>query len=122
MNDDMDDLDRAIFALPLETPPRGLREAILRATVYAEAIAPTAFGRWEIAGIGGALALALWFVILTVADRSLAATFSAGVYDIARAFTDPTTLAWLATGGSIAVVASFVGGGMLRLPVRIKRS
>jgi len=122
MNDDMDDLDRAIFALPLEAPPAGLREAILRATVYAESIVPAAFGRWEIAGIGGALALAAWFVLLAIADRDFAATFSAGAYALARAFADPATLAWLATGGSIAVLATFIGGGTLRLPVRTKRS
>ena len=62
MNDDFDELDRALFALPLETPPPGLRESILNATVYAQARAalePVA-RPWEAWLAGGALAVAVW--------------------------------------------------------------
>jgi hypothetical protein len=122
MNDDFDDLDRALFALPLEAPPAGMRDAILRATIYAGAGSPLAFAVWEIAGIGAALALGTWLVILAVADRAFAATFTANVYALARGLGEPTTLAWLAAGGAIVMLATFTSFALPRLPLRNVRS
>ena len=54
--DEHDDLDRALFALPLEEPPAGLRASILRATVFAGPAVASPLGRAETVGIGIALA------------------------------------------------------------------
>jgi hypothetical protein len=53
-----DELDRALFALPLEEPPADLHGRILAATVLRPA--PT-FRTWELWLLAGALALAAWF-------------------------------------------------------------
>ena len=116
MNDDIDELDRALFALPLEPAPAGLREAILRATIGSPARA--AFGRtlplgtWEIVGVGILLAVAAWLVIILVADRALAAALTVNAVQLAdalvRELAEPTTMLWLAAGG--AVVAWFTVG------------
>ena len=60
MNDDFDELDRALFALPLEAPPPGLRQSILNATVYAraQAAAGPEIRTWELLAVGIALAAA----------------------------------------------------------------
>ncbi|MBD5654959.1 MAG: hypothetical protein IAI50_07225 [Candidatus Eremiobacteraeota bacterium] len=122
MNDDIDDLDRAIFALPLDAPPSGLRDAILRATIYAESVSPLAFARWEIAGIGAALALGAWLVLMAVANHAFAASFSDDVYAFVRGIGEPTTLAWMATGVAIVMIAIFGSFTLPRLPVRNVRS
>ncbi len=121
MNDDLDDLDRALFALPLETPPPGMRETILNATVYAAAPGSVAFGRWEIGAIGAALALGTWLILLAIMDRTFAGTFAADVYVFVRALGEPSTLAWLAAGASIATLAT-LWNLPLPLPMRNGRT
>jgi hypothetical protein len=121
MNEDLDDLDQALFALPLDVPPAGMREAILRSTVYASMPSPLAFTRWEIAGIGAALALGTWLVLLAFWNHAFAAMFATNVYEVARAFGAPTTLAWLATGSAVVVIATFANFKLPRLPVRSSR-
>ncbi len=49
MNMDDEALEQALFALPLEEPPAGLRASILMATAYRPA---PAFSVWELAGLG----------------------------------------------------------------------
>lgn len=123
MNDDtLDELDRALFAMPLETPPAGMREAILRATVYAGTASPLAFGRYEILGIGAALALGAWLVIFAIADRAFASAFAENCYAFARGIGNPATIAWLATGGAVVTVATLANITLPRLPLRISRS
>jgi len=118
MNDEFDDLDRALFALPLEAPPPGLRESILRATIYAPAAEP-AFRTWEIAAIGAALAVAVWLGILLATDRAFGAALTAGALALGRAFSDPATLTWLSVGGGIAIWLTIVNSApRLRLPIR----
>jgi len=50
-----DELERALFALPLEEPPAGMHQRILAATIYRIPVAP-AFRTWE-----------LWMLSLAVA-------------------------------------------------------
>lgn len=59
--DNDDELDRLLFALPLEEPPADLRAAILTATIYRPA---PVFNAWEISGIGAAIAVGVWLVVL----------------------------------------------------------
>ncbi|MDQ2859106.1 MAG: hypothetical protein M3R53_10705 [Candidatus Eremiobacteraeota bacterium] len=123
MNDDFDELDRAIFALPLEHSPAGLRESILRATIFREVPASAAFSIRETWGIGVALAVAAWLVILAVGDKSFGATATLYMSLFARELSEPATLAWLATGISIAILvvfSNFFEG--LRPPVRNGRT
>ena len=102
MNDDFDDLDRALFALPLDEPPSGLRESILRATVYAPLVAPAPFSTIETIGIGIALALATWIAWLCVADHGIIASLDAGALQFVRALADTETFVWLGIGGLTA--------------------
>ena len=53
MSYDDDDLDRLLFALPLEEPPADLRASILTATAYRAA---PVFKPWEVSIIGGVAA------------------------------------------------------------------
>ncbi|GAC1308614.1 MAG: hypothetical protein NVSMB19_21940 [Vulcanimicrobiaceae bacterium] len=103
---DFDDLDRALFALPLATPPPELREAILRATIDASqaTASPAPFTRGDIVGIGLALAVAAWLIVAASVDHRFAAAIAEGANGLVGALTDPTTLAWTTTGGAIAAL------------------
>ena len=102
MNMDDNELERAIFALPLEEPPPGLRRSILLATAYRPA---PAFSFLELAALGAIGAVALWLVVLLVLGggtlfvHTLAAIGGAA----SRIFSNGTTLAWLAAGGATAL-------------------
>ncbi len=103
MNDDFDDdLDRALFALPLDVPPPGLRESILRATIYAPVAIPSPFSTLETIGIGIALALAAWVAMLCVADHSVVLALGDLVSGLLRALSDTRTLVWLGVGALTA--------------------
>ncbi len=103
MTDDYDDLDRAIFALPLSTPPEGLRAAILRATIYAPVVRRTSpFSSLEASTIGVALAIGVWLVAWLVADHHAASVFTTTVYATMLEIAEPSTAVWLALGGAIA--------------------
>jgi hypothetical protein len=58
-----DDLDRLLFAMPLEEPPADLRASILRATIYRPAFA---LKPWELWMCGSIAALAVWLAALIV--------------------------------------------------------
>jgi hypothetical protein len=105
MNDDFDELDRALFALPLETPPPGMREAILRSTIGAGARVPaktSPFSTWDIVGLGTALAVGVWLLLLLVWDKAFDAMVTLNAVALVHAFGEPTTLLWLAAGGAVA--------------------
>jgi hypothetical protein len=107
MNDDLDDdLDRALFALPLDVPPPGLRESILRATIYAPVAIPSPFSTLETIGIGIALALAAWIAILCVADHSVVLALGNVVAEMLRALSDTRTLVWLGVGALTAAAVT----------------
>ena len=105
MNDDFDEIDRALFAMPLQEPPPGMREAILRATVGATVNMPLVrtlpLGTWEIAGVGVALALAVWFVLALIGNPTLAAGLTSNAIEAGRALVEPMTLLWFAAGGAV---------------------
>jgi hypothetical protein len=123
MNDEFDDLDRALFALPLETPPPGLRASILNATIYARVPrpAPSLARPWELWACGVALAVATWLVVAIVTQRAFAAAFNADVYQAVRAFAEPTTLSWVAVGCVLAATIWYLGDTNPRLPTRSAR-
>lgn len=101
--DSDDELDRALFALPLEEPPANLRHSILAATVYGPPV-PAPVRPWELWLLGGALALIVW---LCIAIFSGAGAATLGSLDETGAsvlafFSQPTTLFWIAVGGGAA--------------------
>ena len=127
MTDGTDALDRALFALPLEDAPAGLRDAILDATIYARTIAaaqPPVLRTWEVATIGALLAIACWFGLFLAGDRPHAAAFETAAFALGRGFADPQTLLWLAAGGAVAAWVSFAhaSSGFSPGPTRVRRS
>ncbi|MBC5799566.1 MAG: hypothetical protein GIW94_06260 [Candidatus Eremiobacteraeota bacterium] len=109
MNDDFDELDRALFALPLETPPPGMRDAILRSTIGAGAHAPaktSPFGTWDIVGLGTALAVCVWLLLLLFWDKAFDAMLTVNAVALVHGFVEPSTLLWLAAGGAVAAWVS----------------
>jgi len=102
MKDDFDELDRAIFALPLEAPPPGLRASILAQTVYAAPAPGLALSGWEIGVVGALLALAVWLGLAFAGDARFAETAIEATLGLTRALADPTTLLWLAAGTGTA--------------------
>ncbi len=121
-HDDMDDLDRALFALPLAEPPADLRAAILRATVYAPLGAQAAFGRLEMIAIGVMLALASWLTLATVMNPRAAGSLEGALAILVRGLADPQTLLWLGVGALTAVWLSVAGFAPLRFPNRPGRA
>ena len=113
-HDDMDDLDRALFALPLAEPPAGLRDAILRATIYAPARAIAPFGRAETVAIGVLLAVAVWLTLYTLSSPNLSGSFADAFAVLVRGLASPQTIVWLAVGALTAVGLSMAGSLPLR--------
>lgn len=101
-----DELDRALFALPLEPLPDGLRASILAAVSVVPV--PILTG-WEIGGIGAILALATWLTILVLTGgSSIGATIGMAGGEMARVASNWTTLAWLAVGASTGLWLSLI--------------
>lgn len=98
----MDELERAIFALPLEEPPEGMRASILLATAYRPA---PAFSVLELATLGAVGAVALWMIVLLVLGGGTLFVETLGAIGslLSRAFSNAATLAWLAAGGATAL-------------------
>ena len=92
-----DDLDRLLFAMPLEEPPADLRASILRATIYRPAFA---LRPWELWMCGSIVALAVWLVTLIVRDGGAAfmSTLSAIGTAVAHVLLTQNTWLWLAAG------------------------
>jgi hypothetical protein len=100
MNDD--DLDRALFELPLADPPAGLRASILAMTAYSpQPIVRT----WETIAIGVALAALTWLSLSIVTSDGPIARFAGALgQTLAGVLTDRQTLVWLGTGGIAVMV------------------
>jgi hypothetical protein len=109
MYDSDDALDRALFALPLEEPPAGLRASILTATAYRPA---PAFTMWEAVFIGTVTAVMAWLVALIVLGGGplFVSTVTAIAFTGARAISNTGNLAWLAAGGATAFWLTFFTG------------
>jgi hypothetical protein len=124
MNEDFDELDRALFALPLEVPPPGLRQSILNATVFARqrSAAEPMVRPWEAWIAGGSFAVAVWLVYALVAYKGFAVAFTDQTLGAARSFADPSTLVWLGAGAAVAAWLLFFNSFGLRLPMRGARS
>lgn len=99
-----DELERALFALPLEEPPAGLRERILAITVARPRFA---FAAWEIWLVGTLSAVAVWLLFLgatSVPDLggAISRAVSAGV-DVLAAAMSVTTVMWTVLGMSFVI-------------------
>lgn len=106
MYQDDDELDRALFALPLEPLPAGLRASIMAAVTAAPG---PVLSRWETVGIGAILALGAWLLLLfTHNDLSLGLAVGPLASDLGRALTMPDTLRWLGFGIAAALCITLV--------------
>jgi hypothetical protein len=97
-----DELERALFALPLEEPPADLRASILAATIYR---APLPVKAWEVWALGALCAVLTWLLLL-IARGGAAPTLAALSTYIDQAvtvFMQPQTLFWIALGGGAAL-------------------
>ena len=98
-----DDLDRMLFALPLEEPPEDLRSAILASTIYRPAFPIKVWETWM---IGAMVAVIVWLCVM-IGQGGLAAFNSTlltmGSF-VSTHILAPSTLVWLALGGGIAVI------------------
>ena len=105
----MDELDQAISALPLEEPPPGLRASILLATAYRPA---PAFSMLELALIGTIGAVGLWLIVLLISGGGTLFVQTLTVIGsfLSRALSNPTTVEWLAAGGAAALWLSLFTG------------
>jgi len=121
MHDDFDDLDHAIFGLELATPPPGLRESILRATIYAPPASAPAFAMREIVFIGATFAVIVWLTLYAAANHAFGPSLATDALALVRALGETTTLSWLAAGGVVALCTQLVQVTPLRLPVRPHR-
>lgn len=107
--DSEEELERALFALPLEEPPAGMHAAILAQTIYR---APAAAARWELAGllsVAFAVCALVWMIAAgggSLFDRTLLAAFAYGE----RALSSLQTLLWLAIGCATAFAVSLSFG------------
>jgi hypothetical protein len=121
-DNDFDDLDRALMALPLEEPPAGLRDSILAATIYAPPSVPAlALHTWEIVIVGTVLAIGSWLGFLLAQNPALNARVASLIGGFLTAFADPATLIWLACGAIVVVLYNVVPQ-RLGLAVRSGRS
>ncbi|MDQ6930681.1 MAG: hypothetical protein M3126_08465, partial [Candidatus Eremiobacteraeota bacterium] len=102
-HDPYDDLDRLLFALPLEEPPKGMRANILASTVYRPAF-PIKI--WETWVLGSLIALAVWLSVLIWqgGGPAFAGTLSLLGQVFSRGLFAESTLLWLAIGGGVAFV------------------
>ncbi|HZO95480.1 MAG TPA: hypothetical protein VFB22_17150 [Candidatus Baltobacteraceae bacterium] len=101
IDDDFDDLDRALAALPLEAPPPSLHARIMAATVYR----PQAVARpWELWLTGTLVAICAWLVWLVVSAPHATERIGALAVDAVQTsgLTSMYTLLWLAVGASAA--------------------
>ena len=120
--DDSDALERAIFGLPLEEPPAGLRASILLATAYRPR---PAFSVVELAVLGALGATGVWLLVLLALGGGtlfVQTLETIGAF-LSRTLSNPTTVAWLAAGGATALWLSLFTGSqpLIAAPYRSGR-
>ncbi len=112
-----DELDRALFAIPLEEPPDDLRASILAATIYRPTVAMGPFKLWEAWALGAALAIVVWICVFVAsggADPAIAVIEPLGASAFGE-LTQPMVLLWTAIGGAAAFWLS--QASLISLPV-----
>ncbi len=114
------DLDRALFALPLEEAPHNLRATILAATAYRPA---PPFALWEAWTFGTLTAIIGWLCIsiATGGAEHLVSTvesLSAAVYQFVA---QPSTFIWMAIGVGVALWVSLADLAPVPSLPRIRR-
>jgi hypothetical protein len=114
-----DELERALFALPLEEPPVDLRARILSATIARPRLT---FSAWEVWLVGTLFAFMVWLTILvctSVPDfgGAVSRALSAGVDRFGAAFS-VNTLVWMALGISFVVWISQLSLPQTRREIR----
>ncbi len=97
-----DELERALWELPLEQPPADLRTSILAATIYRPAPVSSAWDLWAAAVL---CALLTWLLLLVARGGQGAAVSNISLYvhDALKAFAAPATLFWICVGGGVAL-------------------
>jgi Na+/phosphate symporter len=106
---EFDEIDRALFALPLEDPPPGLRQSILNCTVNAPAaVRSAALAWWELLGIGAVAALAVWLAVGAVRGTNLGSALTSALIGFGHSLADPGTLAWLTVGATVSLWLTFI--------------
>ena len=111
--DDDDALDAALFALPLEEPPAGLRASILSATIYRPA---PLISRLEVITISALLAVMLWLVGAVIAGGGALFVHTAQAVgaEAQRGLGNVSLIAWTAAGGATAIWLSLLLPGFQR--------
>jgi hypothetical protein len=97
-----DDLERALFNLPLEEAPANLRAAILAGTIYRQTLP---IRPWEVWLMGGCVAMIAWFLALILQGGPAPVVSALDVVGAAilTVVSQPTTLLWIALGGAAAM-------------------
>lgn len=98
-----DDLDRLLFALPLEEPPADLRASILTATIYRP---PFPIKAWEASLLGVLGAICVWLGVMIARGGAEAFMQTLSVFGSAfvQTFLTQNTWLWVALGGGIAFI------------------
>ncbi len=97
-----DDLEHALFNLPLEETPANLRASILAGTVYRQTLQVKP---WEVWLMGGCVAMIAWFLalILRGGPGPVISTLDVVGAAILAVVSQPATLLWIALGGAAAM-------------------
>jgi len=122
MQHEYDEIDRALFALPLEEPPQDLRRSILALTVHAPAPGGETISLWELLGIGLGLALATILAWSVVTNPAFGAQIVAALMLFGRGLAEPPTLAGLTIGCSAVAWVSLMTFRPARIEVRSSRT
>ncbi len=122
MNYSDNDLERALFNLPLEETPAGMRASIFAGTVYHRHWVP-AVKAWEAWLIGGCLAAIVWLMVLVLREGtapviSALDTIGAAILYI---MSQPTTLLWIAVGGAASVWLSHLSPAVMPSKSAVRR-
>jgi hypothetical protein len=96
-----DELERALFALPLEEPPDDLRSTILAATIDRPRLT---FSPWEVWAVGTLAALVVWLSVMVTTSvphigHAIVSQLTSAL-DLFAASVGINTLMWIALGGS----------------------
>ena len=97
-----DDLERALFNLPLEEAPADLRARILSGTIYRHAVPVKAWEAWL---IGSSFAVLAWLLVLILRDgpAPVVTTLNTIGSALLAAIAQPATILWIAVGGAVAM-------------------